>query len=70
MNKKTFTVAIIFFFVTLLWLGVELFFYFKGYIVGKELAMPVLFVIAAVLVCWREFRRKKRKHVEEVKRYL
>jgi len=27
-------------------------------------------VIAALVMVWREFRRKKRKHVEDVKRYL
>lgn len=32
--------------------------------------MPVLFVIAALVMVWREFRRKKRKHVEDVKHYL
>ncbi len=70
MNKKTFTVAVIFLFVTVLWLAFEVVWYFAGYIVGKELILPVLFVIAAVLMCWREFHRKKRKHVEDVKRYI
>lgn len=70
MNKKTFTVAVIFMIVTVAWLGVELFFYFSGYIRPQELVLPVLFVIAAVIMCWRESIRKKRKHVEDVKKYL
>lgn len=70
MNKKTFTVAIVFLFVTVLWLAFELVWFFAGYIEGQELILPVLFVIAAVGMCWREFHRKKRKHVEDVKRYL
>ncbi|MEE1098637.1 MAG: hypothetical protein UHY58_01810 [Alistipes sp.] len=70
MNKKTFTVAVIFMIVTVAWLAFELYFYFAGYIKRQELVLPVVFVIAAVIMCWREFIRKKRKHVEDVKRYL
>ncbi len=70
MNKKTFSVALLFLVVTLLWLGFEIYWFCTNHLPKKELAMPVLFVIAALVMVWREFRRKKRKHVEDVKRYL
>lgn len=70
MNKKTFALALIFFVVTVLYLGFELYWFFTSHLPKKELALPVLFVIAASVMVWREFRRKKRKHVEDVKRYL
>lgn len=70
MNKKTFLVALMFLLVTLLWLAFELYWFFTNHLPKKELALPVLFVIAALVMVWREFHRKKRKHVEDVKRYL
>ncbi len=70
MNKKTFTVAIVFLFVTVLWLAFELVWFFAGYIHAHKLILPVLFVVAAVVMCWREYHRKKRKHVEDVKHYI
>jgi hypothetical protein len=71
MNKKTFSVAMIFLIVTVLYLGFELFshFYF-GHPNGRGLVLPILFVVAAAVMAWREFHRKKRKHVEDVKKYL
>lgn len=70
MNKKTFTVALMFLFVTILWLTFELVWYCAGHIPLHELWFPILFVLAAVLMTWREYHRKKRKHVEDVKKYL
>ncbi len=70
MNKKTFAVALLFWIVTLLWLAFELYWFFTNHLPKKELALPVLFVIASSVMVWREYHRKKRKHVEDVKRYL
>lgn len=70
MNKKTFTVALVFLFFTVVWLTVNLVWYFGGHLCARELFFPALFVVAGALMTWREFHRKKRKHVEDVKRYL
>ncbi len=72
MNKKTFSVAMLFLFVTIVWLVIELVWYFGSAYCSsaRELILPVLFVVAAVLMVWREYHRKKRKHVEDVKKYL
>jgi len=70
MNKKTFSVAMALLFVTIVWLVINLVWYFGGTLCPQDLVLPVIFVIAASLVVWREYHRKKRKHVEEVKRYL
>ena len=70
MNKKTFTVAVVVVFVTEAWLTVNLVWSFGGHLCVRELFLPTMFVAAGVLMTWREFHRKKRKHVEDVKRYL
>lgn len=44
--------------------------YFGGHLCVRELFLPTMFVAAGVLMTWRESHRKKRKHVEDVKRYL
>ncbi len=71
MNKKTFTVAVIFLIVTSLYLAFELVSRFRfGFTRDGGLILPVLFVVAAAIMVWREYHRKKRKHVEDVKKYL
>ena len=58
MNKKTFTVAVIFLIVTLVWLGVNIFW-----------ALAVLFVLAGVGMVYNECHKRKRKHLDEVNKY-
>lgn len=70
MNRKTFTVALLFLFFTVVWLVVNLVWYFGGMQCVRELFLPTVFVVAGVVMVWREYHRKKRKHVEDVKRYL
>lgn len=70
MNKKTFSVAMVLLFVTIVWLVINLVWYFGGHMCARELTLPIIFVVAAAAVVWREYHRKKRKHVEEVKKYL
>ena len=59
MNKKTFTVAVIFLIVTLVWLGVNIFY----------LVVAVLFVLAGVGMVYNECHKRKRKHLDEVNKY-
>ncbi len=70
MNKKTFTVSLVFLFVTVAWLTVNIIWFIHGSTQWFRLLLPVLFVACASLMTWREFKRKKRKHVEDVKHYI
>ena len=69
MNKKTFTVALIFLCATLVWLAVNLVWFMQD---GKwsEIVVPVLLAAAGVYMVYSEYHKRKRRHVEEVKKYL
>ena len=69
MNKKTFTVALIFLCATLVWLAVNLVWFMQD---GKwsEIFVPVQLVAAGVYMVYSEYHKRKRRHVEEVKKYL
>ena len=69
MNKKTFTVALIFLCATLVWLAVNLVWFMQD---GNwsEIFVPVLLVAAGVYMVYSEYHKRKRRHVEEVKKYL
>ncbi len=69
MNKKTFTVALIFLCLTLVWLVVNFIWYLHD---GKwsEIVVPVLLVAAGFYMVYSEFHKRKRRHIEEVKKYL
>ena len=69
MNKKTFTVALLFLCATLVWLAVNLVWFMQD---GKwsEIFVPVLLVAAGVYMVYSEYHKRKRRHVEEVKKYL
>lgn len=51
MNKKTFTVAVIFMIVTLVWLGVNIFWALSNSNCIFDLVVAVLFVLAGVGWC-------------------
>ena len=69
MNKKTFTVALLFLCLTLVWLVINLIWFMQD---GKwsEIVVPVLLVVAGVYMVYSEFHKRKRRHIEEVKKYL
>ena len=69
MNKKTFTVALIFLCATLVWLAVNLVWFMQD---GKwtEIVVPVLLVAAGVYMVYSEYHKRKRRHVEQFKKYL
>ena len=70
MNKKTFTVALLFLFVTIAWWTVNIIWFIHGTTQWFRLIMPTVFVACASIMTWREFKQKKRKHVEDVKHYI
>lgn len=71
MNKKTFTLALLFFCATLVWLGITIrWFCIRRHCVSWfDLAVALLFVIAGCGMTVHEFRKKKRTHLEEVNRH-
>lgn len=71
MNKKTFTLALIFLCVTLVWLGVNIYWLFarRDCICLFDLAVAVLFVMAAAGMVYNELKKKRRRHLEEVNKF-
>lgn len=69
MNKKTFTVAVVFLCLAVIWLGINILWFRSSHRAG-DMVIPVLFVVAGIGMVWNEFRKKRRQHVEDVKKYL
>ena len=73
MNKKTFTVAVIFLIVTLVWLGVNIFWALSNKNCIFDLIVAVLFALAGagagVGMVYNECHKRKRKHLDEVNKY-
>lgn len=70
MNKKTFTLALLFFCATLVWLGISIRWAFtcSHCVTWFDLLIALLFALAGGGMTIHEFRKKKRKHLEEVNR--
>lgn len=71
MNKKTFTLAVIFLCVTLVWLGVTIYWAFRNRdcVCVFDVVIAVLFVLAAAGMVYNERNKKKRRHLEEINKY-
>ena len=69
MNKKTFTLAVIFLVVTLGWLGVNIYWALTRQNNLFDLVVALLFVAAGVGMVYNEVNKKKRKHLDEVNKY-
>lgn len=71
MNKKTFTLALVFLCLTLLWFGLNVYWLIAGgYCVSKfDLFIAVLFVLAGVGMVCNEFKKKKRRHLDDVNKH-
>ncbi|MCM1151446.1 MAG: hypothetical protein NC209_02255 [Alistipes sp.] len=71
MNKKTFILASMFLCITLVWLGANV--YWRAVrpacVSGFDLAVAVLFVAVAAGMTVHEFRKKKRRHLEDVNKH-
>lgn len=66
MNKKTFIVAVIFLIVTLVWLGINIFWALSGRNTYFDLIVAILFVIAGAGMVYNECHKRPRKHLDEV----
>lgn len=69
MNKKAFALAALFLFVTIVWLGVNIYWMLTHRNTMFDLVVAVLFVLAGVGMVWNEFHKKKRRHLDEVNRF-
>lgn len=69
MNKKTFTLALLFLIVTLCWLGVNIWWDCTGKPHLFDTFLSVLFVLFAAGMVHNEFNKKKRRHLAEVNKH-
>ena len=71
MNKKTFTLAVLFFCVTLVWFGVNVYWRVtrSNCVNVFDLVVGVLFVAAGVGMVYNEFNKKKCRHLDEVNKH-
>lgn len=71
MNKKTFTVALIFLVLAISWFGATIYWAVTraNCVNAFDLVVGVVFVAAGAAMVYNEFNKKKRKHLEEVNRY-
>lgn len=71
MNKKTFALAVLFFCATLAWFLLILYWRFVAghYVNTFDLVVSVLCVIAGSGMVYHEFRKKKRRHLDEVNKH-
>lgn len=69
MNKKTLTVAVIFLCVTVVWLGVNIYWAVLNKNHPFDLFIAVLFVVAGVGMVYNEMKKKRCRHLAEVKKH-
>ena len=71
MNKKTFTLALAFLVLTLVWLGTNIYWKFThaNCVHAFDFIVGILFVAPAAGMVYNEFHKKKRKHLDEVDKY-
>jgi len=68
MNKKTFSVAVSFLILTLVWLGLNAWWLFvsrRPCTTGFDLVVAVLFVGAGAMMVWNESKKKRRRHLAD-----
>lgn len=68
MNKKTFTLALLFLCLTLVWFGIYVYWDITRHLDVYNTLLSLLFVIFGAAMTWNEAKKKKRRHIEEVDR--
>lgn len=68
MNKKTFTLALLFFCATLVWLGFIIYWDIVDRVSIYNTFVALLFVVFSGAMVWNEWHKKRRRHIEEVNR--
>lgn len=69
MNKKTFTLAVLFLVATIVWLAANVYWDLTGHLSIFSTVVAVLFVVFAAMMVYNECQKKKCKHLEEVNRH-
>lgn len=69
MNKKTFAVAFVFLCVTVAWLTINIVWWTSTRRTA-DLFFPVVFVCLAAVMVYRQGTKKKRRHIEDAKKYI
>jgi len=71
MNKKTFTLAVLFLCLTLVWLGVNIYWWLspRDCLIVFDLFVSVVAVAAGCGMVYNECNKKKRRHLDEVNKY-
>ena len=71
MNKKTFTLAVIFLVLTLVWLGLNVYrkVTHSNCVHAFDFIIGIMFVAAAAGMVYNEFHKKKRRHLDEVDKH-
>ena len=71
MNKKTFTLAVIFLICALGWLGANVYWLVthSNCVNVFDLVVGVLFVAAGIGMVYNEMKKKRCRHLDEVNRY-
>lgn len=70
-NKKTFTLAVVFLVLALVWLGTNIYWYVSRSNCASVLDFIIgfLFVLAGAGMVYNEFNKKKRRHIDDVNRH-
>lgn len=70
-NKKTFTLAVLFLILALVWLGTNIYWYASrsNCASALDLLIGLLFVLAGAGMVYNEFHKKKRRHIDEVNKH-
>ncbi|MEG0808407.1 MAG: hypothetical protein RR410_08660 [Alistipes sp.] len=69
MNKKTFSLAGLFLGVTLAWLGLNIYWAWHRQNCVLDLLIALVFVVAAAAMVYNEFKKKRRKHLDEINKH-
>ena len=69
MNKKTFTLAVLFFCVTLVWFGVNVYWDCVRRVDVYNTLLSLLFVVFGAAMVWNEAKKKRRRHVAAADKY-
>lgn len=70
-NKKTFTLAVLFLILALVWLGTNIYWRVthSNCVSTTDFVIGILFVLAGVGMVYNEFNKKKRRHLDEVNKH-
>ena len=69
MNKKTFTLAVIFLVVTLVWFGINIYWALTRQNNVFDMVVALLFVAVGIGMVYNEMKKKRCKHLDEVNKH-